>query len=87
MTIHVPSDREQFIRSLVEGGRYPSQEAVIDDALRLLEEHDEAAKLAQLRQDVAASIDQANRGELAPFDPQATLARVRVRQAAGTRPS
>jgi putative addiction module CopG family antidote len=83
MTIHLSSDREQYIRSLIEAGNYPSEDAVIDEALRLLEERDEAAKLAQLRRDIVDGIEQADRGELAPFDPQATLARVRARQATG----
>ncbi|MGC8639903.1 MAG: type II toxin-antitoxin system ParD family antitoxin [Isosphaeraceae bacterium] len=84
MTIQLPSARGQFVRSLIEGGRYPTEEAVIDEALRLLEEHDEAAKLTELRQDIAAGIAQAQRGELAPFDPHSTLARVRASQAAAT---
>lgn len=87
MTIQLSSDREQFVRSLIEGGRYPSEQAVIDEALRLLEERDEAAKLAELRQDSAAGIAQAERGELAPFDPHSTLARIRARHAAGAGPS
>jgi antitoxin ParD1/3/4 len=84
MTIHLSSDREQFIRSLIEAGHYPSEDAVIDEALRLLEERDEAAKLAQLRHDIADGIVQADRGELAPFDPHATLARIRSRQTSAT---
>lgn len=81
MTIHLSSDREQFIRSVIEAGHYPSENAVIDEALRLLEERDEAAKLAELRRDIADGIEQADRGELSPFDPHATLARIRARQA------
>jgi len=80
MTIHLSSDREQFIRALVEAGQYPSEDAVIDEALRLLEERDEAAKLAQLRRDIGDGIAQADRGDLAPFDPRATLARIRSHQ-------
>lgn len=80
ITIHLSGDREQFVRSLVQGGRYSSEEDVIEDALRLLEERDEQAKLAELRREIAIGIEQADRGELAPFDPHATLARVRARQ-------
>ena len=81
MTIHLSSDRAKFIRSLIEAGHYPSEDAVIDEALRLLEERDEAAKLAQLRRDIGDGIAQAERGVLAPVDPQATLARIRSHQA------
>jgi antitoxin ParD1/3/4 len=81
MTIHLSGDREQFVRSLVQGGRYSSEDDVIEEALRLLEERDEQAKLTELRGEIAIGIEQADRGELAPFDPQATLTRVRARQA------
>jgi antitoxin ParD1/3/4 len=80
MTIHLSSDREQFVRSLIDAGQYPSEDAVIDEALRLLQEHDDEIKLAQLRRDIAGGIEQADRGDLAPFDPHATLARIRSGQ-------
>jgi len=40
MTIHLSGEREQFIRSLVQGGRYASEAEVIEEALRLLEQRD-----------------------------------------------
>jgi antitoxin ParD1/3/4 len=80
MTVHLSSDREQFIRSVIEAGHYPTENAVIDEALRLLEERDEDVKLAKLRRDIVDGIDQADRGELSPFDPHTTLARIRARQ-------
>jgi Arc/MetJ-type ribon-helix-helix transcriptional regulator len=40
MTIHLPEDRERFVRSLVQEGRYASEAAVVDEALRLLEQRD-----------------------------------------------
>ena len=83
MTIQLPEHREQFIRDMVQSGRYASEDEVLDKALQLLEESDEQAKLAELRQEIAIGIEQADRGELAPFDPHATLARIRSRQATG----
>jgi antitoxin ParD1/3/4 len=80
MTIHLSSDNESLVRSLIEAGRYPSEAAVIDEALRLLQERDDQAKLDQLRRDVAIGIEQIDRGESGPFDPQATLARIRARR-------
>jgi len=85
MTIHLSGDREQFVRSLVQGGEFASEEAVVDEALRLFQELDEQAKLAELRREIVIGIEQADRGELAPFDPKATLARVRSRQDASIR--
>jgi putative addiction module CopG family antidote len=70
-----PTASADAIRSIIEAGHYPSENAVIDEALRLLEEREEAVKLAELRRDVADGIEQADRGELSPFDPLATLAR------------
>ncbi len=79
MTIHLSGDREQIIRSFIEDGRFTSEHEVIDEALRLLQERDEQAKLADLRRDIAVGIEQADRGELAPFDPRATLERIHSR--------
>lgn len=38
MTIHLSKERERFIRSLVQGGSYASEDEVIEEALRLLEQ-------------------------------------------------
>jgi len=84
MTIHLSGEREQFVRSLVQRGQFASEDEVIDEALRLFQELDEQAKLAELRHEIAIGTEQADRGELAPFDPRATLARIRSRQAAST---
>ena len=86
MTIHLSGEREQIVRSLMQGGRYASEDEVIAEALRLLQERDDQAKLAVLRREIAIGIEQADRGELEQFDPQATLARVRSRQAAESGP-
>jgi antitoxin ParD1/3/4 len=83
MTIHLSGEREQLVRALVQGGQYASEDDVIGEALRLLQERDDQAQLAVLRREVALGIEQADRGELEVFDPQATLARVRSRQASG----
>ena len=79
MTIHLSGDREEIVRSFIEDGRFTSEDEVIDEALRLLQERDEQAKLADLRR--AIGIEQADRGGLAPLDPHATLERIRSRQA------
>ena len=38
MTIHLSGHREQVVLSLLQAGRFASSEAVIDEALRLVEE-------------------------------------------------
>lgn len=84
MAIPLSADQEQVVQSIMQGGQYASEDEVIDEALRLLLERDEQAKLALLRHEIDIGIEQADRGELEPFDPQATLDRVRSRQAAST---
>jgi antitoxin ParD1/3/4 len=80
MTIRLTEHRERFVRDLSTSGRHSSEDGVIDEASRLLEERDEQARLAELRREVAIGIEQADRGELGPFDPHATLARIRSRR-------
>jgi hypothetical protein len=50
----------------------PRPREYTDAALQLLQEQDEQATLADLRREIAIGIEQADRGELAPFDPHAT---------------
>ena len=87
MTIQLYNDRQHFLRSSVQGGRSTSEDEVIDEVLRLLEERDEQAKLAELRREIAIGFDQVDRGEVAAFDPHATLAQIRSRPVSATRPS
>jgi putative addiction module CopG family antidote len=82
MATYSARERAEIVQFLLEGGRYASEQEIIDEGLRLLLEHEEHNKLDQLRDDIEIGIEQADRVELAPFDPQATLSRVRSRQAA-----
>ena len=49
MNIQLPQNREQFVRSLVQNGRYASEVEVIDEALRLLEQRDRQSASEQQR--------------------------------------
>jgi antitoxin ParD1/3/4 len=42
MTLHLPEHHEQFVRDLVQRGRYASETEVIDHAVRLLQKQEEA---------------------------------------------
>jgi putative addiction module CopG family antidote len=53
MTIHLSDDRQQFVRSLVQGGKFASEDEVIAEALRLLQERHEQA--IQADDDLAAT--------------------------------
>jgi antitoxin ParD1/3/4 len=87
MTIHLSGERGQIVRTFLEDGRFASEDEVIDEGLRLLQERDEQAKVAELCREIAVGIEQADRGDLAPFDARATLERVRSRQGPTARPS
>jgi len=83
MTIRLSQNRQEFVRSLVQTGQFASEEAVVEEALQLLKERfEDLDQLAELRRQVAIGIAQADRGELASFDPHATLARIRSRRIA-----
>lgn len=63
----------------MEDGGFTSEVEVIDTALRLLEAQSEQGRLADLRRGIAIGIEEVDRGESAPFDPHATLERIRAR--------
>lgn len=56
MMIHLSDEQEEVVRSLVEEGRYASADEVIDEALRLLQERDDQARLADLRREIAMGL-------------------------------
>lgn len=87
MSFESSRDRDLIVQSLVEGGRYGSEEEVMNEALRLLVERDEKAKLDELRREIALGIEDADRGDLAPLDPKAALERIRSDRARGNRSS
>ena len=62
MSVHLSSRAESLIQKKVESGLYPSADAVIEEALRLLEEHD---RLRWLREAVAKGQE----GEGIPYTP------------------
>lgn len=69
MTIHLSGERERYVRSLMQGGRYASEEQVIDEALRLLEQRD--AKRAEDRERIdALLIEGLDSGPSTPMTPE-----------------
>jgi len=78
MTLHLSAEREQLVRSFIQTGQFSSEDEVIDAALLLLQQQDEETRLADRRREIAIGIDQADRGELGPFDPHASLARTQL---------
>lgn len=66
MTLTLPPHLEAFVRERVESGRYADGAAVIDEALRLLEDHE---KIERLRALIAEAEAEVARGELIAWTP------------------
>jgi antitoxin ParD1/3/4 len=71
MNISLTPYLEKLVKEKVKSGRYLSSSEVIREGLRLLEERDKlrAERFEALKRDVRAGVDQIDRGEAAPFDP------------------
>ena len=80
MNISLTKEFENYVGQKVESGLYHSASEVIRDGLRLMKERDELhqGKLAELRKEIAIGIDQADRGQVQPFNEE-TTSRVKAR--------
>jgi antitoxin ParD1/3/4 len=85
MNISLTEELEELVQRKVASGRYTSASEVVRAGLRLLEQEDELreTRLAAVRAEVQAGIDQAERGEL--VDGEEAMARVKKRAAAKKR--
>jgi antitoxin ParD1/3/4 len=79
MQISLPPELAQFVAQLVQSGRYDTESEVVCQGLWLLRDHEELRKIRieELRKVIAVGIEQADRGEVAPLDMQAILAKSR----------
>jgi antitoxin ParD1/3/4 len=70
MNISLTPKLEKIVHDKVKSGLYTSSSEVIREGLRLLDERDRirAEKLEALKREVALGVEQADRGETAPFD-------------------
>jgi antitoxin ParD1/3/4 len=75
MNVSLTPELEQFVQTKVESGRYNSASEVVREALRLLQDHEQAraAQLAEFNQELGRRLASLDRGE--KVDP----AKVRVR--------
>ena len=73
MNINLPPDQLAFIENLVESGRFASADDVVGESVRLLGARE------QLRQQIQAGVEQADRGEL--VDHETVFASLRQRAA------
>jgi antitoxin ParD1/3/4 len=77
MNVSLTPELEKFVSTKVESGRYNSASEVVREALRLLEEHDQArvAQLAEFNQELGRRLDSLDRGH--HVDPAAARAKLR----------
>lgn len=80
MNVSLTRELEQLVNEKVKTGLYHTASEVIRDALRLLEERDRLyqVRLDELRKEVRKGLDQLDRDEGRPFDPEATKRRLRA---------
>jgi antitoxin ParD1/3/4 len=72
MNVSLTPALEEWVSKKVEGGLYSSASEVVREALRLLQDHEQLReiRLAELRREVAIGLEQAERGDLKPFDAE-----------------
>jgi len=78
MNVSLTPDLERFVSTKVKSGRYNSASEVVREALRLLEEHDQArlAQLAEFNREIGRRLDSLDRGQrIDPADARARLQR------------
>lgn len=70
MNISLTPELESYITTKVGSGLYSSQSEVVREGLRLLMQRDRmrAARLEDLRSEIAEGLEQARQGELIPGD-------------------
>jgi len=78
MNVSLTPELEKFVSAKVDSGRYNSASEVIREALRLLEEHDNArsVRLAGFNQELGRRLDTLDRGQhVSPANSRARLKR------------
>lgn len=78
MNVSLTPELEKFVNSKVQAGRYNSASEVVREALRLLEEHEQAraAQLAEFNKELGRRLASLDRGEhVDPVEARARLQR------------
>jgi len=72
MNISLTKELESYVNQKVESGLYHSASEVIRDGLRLMKERDalHQHRLTELRREIAVGVDQANSGQVQPFNEE-----------------
>ena len=79
MNVNLGPVFDEFVAELLHGGLYQSQSEILREGLRLLKEREELKqlRLAELRKQIAAGIEQADRGQF--VDGPRAFAKIRER--------
>lgn len=80
MNVSLTPELEQLVNEKVATGLYTSASEVVREALRLLKEKDEARSLTlrELKRDIAAGMDQLDRGQAAALNMAEIKAKARA---------
>jgi antitoxin ParD1/3/4 len=72
LNVSLTPQLEKLVKDKVNSGRYLSSSEVIREGLRLLDERDRMAdeRFKALKREVQLGVEQADRGETTPFDPE-----------------
>ncbi|RPH54640.1 type II toxin-antitoxin system ParD family antitoxin [bacterium] len=83
MNVSLTPELERLVQEKVASGLYNSASEVVREALRILKERDEMRSLAleDLRREIAAGLDELDRGEAEVLDIEAIKAEGRRRMA------
>lgn len=87
MNVHLGPVFDEFVARLLKSGYYQTQSEVLREGLRLLKEREDLRELriAELRKEIQAGADEADRGEF--VDGSAVFAKIRNRSARRTKPT
>ena len=77
MTVTITPEMEALVNERISRGQYATPEEVVTAGLRLLREAD-ARKESELRALLDEAEEDVRAGRVAPFDPLATAARMRI---------
>jgi antitoxin ParD1/3/4 len=86
MNVSLTPELEKFVSTKVESGRYNSASEVVREALRLLEEHDQAraAQLAEFNHEIGRRLASLGHGQT--VEPAVARARLRRKSEQSRRP-
>lgn len=81
LKISLPSELEEWAKAKVQSGQYNSVSEVVHHGLYLMQDQEtlRQIKLERLRRDIAAGVEAAERGEVAPLDVEDIIARGKKR--------